>query len=363
MKERTITLAAYFLFFAVVFALPFALNSFWTNRIAVYLVYAICAVGISLSWGYAGILSLGQGLFFGIGAYMIAMSLTLALPDNNPVPQFMVLNMEPNAPRDLCCATPGSFLWQPFKYLPIGVLAGIVVPCVIAAVLGYVMFKRRTSGVYVSIITLALALIGQMLIINNQPLTGGFNGLADLAPLSVGGIEFDPYGKSVYYLVAAALLVVVLLSRLIVSTRMGHVLKAVREDDARVRYLGYNVENYKLFIYCFSAAIAGIAGLLFAVTSEFASPSLMSTSFSISMVIWAALGGRSSLLGACIGALIVNFIGSVASENVMLQPVWPIVLGLMFVLVVLVMPEGIARIAKGWIAKLRQPRSLKEVVQ
>jgi urea transport system permease protein len=351
MTYRNASIAAYIVFFAVVLALPLVLNSFWTNRVATYLVYSICALGISMSWGYAGILSLGQGLFFGMGAYMLAMSLTLAIPENNPVPELMLLNMEPDAIRDLCCVTPGSFLWIPFRSVAFGMIAAIVVPCVLAAAVGYVMFKRRTTGVYVSIITLAFALIGQLLIINNQPLTGGFNGLASLALLEIGGFEFDPYGPSVYYLVAITLLIVILAARYMLSGRIGQVLKAIREDEARARYLGYNVENYKLFIFCISAGVAGLAGMLFTLTAEFAAPSLMAVPFSISMVIWAATGGRASLLGACIGALIVNFIGSLASESATFQPVWPIILGGLFVFVVLVMPNGIAGIFKDLIGR------------
>jgi urea transport system permease protein len=151
---------------------------------------------------------------------------------------------------------------------------------------------------------------------------------------------------------------VVLLARYLLSARIGQVLKAIREDEARARYLGYDVENYKLFIFCFSAGVAGLAGMLFTLTAEFASPSLLATSFSISMVIWAATGGRASLLGACIGALIVNFVGSVASESSTFQPVWPIVLGALFVFVVLVMPNGIAGIVKNWIVRPGRARAV-----
>lgn len=346
MVRRFASLAAYVAFFAILLILPFVLNSFWTNRVATYLVYSVCALAISMSWGYAGILNLGQGLFFGIGAYMLAMSLTLAVPENNPVPELMLLNMEPDAVRDLCCVTAGSFLWIPFRSLAFGIVAGVVVPTILAAMIGFVMFKRRTTGVYVSIITLAFALIGQLLIVNNQPLTGGFNGLANLAPLDVFGFEFDPYGPSVYYLVTFTLMAVMLLARFLLTGRIGQILKAIRDDEARARYLGYDVENYKLFIFCVSAAVAGIAGMLFTLTAEFAAPSLMTTSFSISMVIWAATGGRASLLGACVGALLVNFIGSLASESPTFQPVWPIILGGLFVFVVLVMPNGLAGILK-----------------
>ena len=360
MKYRIVSAAAYIAFFALIFLLPLFLNGFWVNRVAIYLVYSICAVAISMSWGYAGVLNLGQGLFFGIGAYMLAMSLTLALPENNPVPELMLLNMEPDAVRDLCCVTPGSFLWIPFRSLAVGMIAAVIVPIILAAALGFVMFKRRTAGVYVSIITLAFALIGQLLIINNQPLTGGFNGLANLALLDIAGFEFDPYGPSVYYLVAVTLLVVILIARYLLSGRIGQILKAIREDEARARYLGYDVENYKLFIFCLSAGVAGLAGMLFTVTAEFASPSLMATSFSISMVIWAATGGRASLLGAAIGALIVNFVGSLASESAAFQPVWPIILGGLFIFVVLVMPNGLAGICKSLIERWRKRDAARE---
>lgn len=349
--QRNATSLAYVVFFGIVFAAPLFLGHFWTNRIATYLVYSICAVSVAMSWGYAGILSLGQGLFFGMGAYMMAMSLTLALPANDPVPELMLLNMEPDAVRDLCCITPGSFLWIPFQWVGTGIIAAIVVPALLGAGIGYVMFKRRTAGVYISIITLAFALIGQLLITNNQPLTGGFNGLANLATLDIWGFEFDPYGSATYYLVSITLLVVVLLAKYILSGRIGQILQAIREDEERVRFFGYDVRNYKLFIFCFSSAVAGIAGMLFTITSEFASPSLMAVPFSISMVIWAAMGGRASLLGACIGALIVNYISSVASESAVLQPVWPIILGGLFIFVVLVMPDGIAGIVKKWVVR------------
>lgn len=362
MNYRAASIAAYLLFFAAIFLLPWFLNGFWINRIAIYLVYSICAVAISMSWGYAGVLNLGQGLFFGIGAYMLAMSLTLALPENNPVPELMLLNMEPDAIRDLCCVTPGSFLWIPFRSLAVGLIAAVVVPTILAAGLGYVMFRRRTAGVYVSIITLAFALIGQLLVINNQPLTGGFNGLANLAWLQIAGFEFDPYGPSVYYLVALTLFAVTMIARYMLSGRIGQILKAIREDEARARYLGYDVESYKLLIFCLSAGVSGLAGMLFTVTAEFASPSLMATSFSISMVIWAATGGRASLLGAAIGALIVNFAGSLASESAAFQPVWPIILGGLFVFVVLVMPDGLAGICKRLIERPKKAKTVSQEI-
>ncbi|MDY0883750.1 urea ABC transporter permease subunit UrtC [Dongia soli] len=354
LRKSRIQLQCYLAFIAVLLVLPLMLDAFWLNRIATYLVYGICAVAICLSWGWAGILNLGQGAFFGMGAYMMAMSLTLASPDNNPVPQLMLLNMEPNAPRELCCVTPGSFLWIPFRWQAVGVVASIIVPMIMALAIGYAMFKRRTGGVYVSIITLALALIIQLIIINNQPLTGGFNGLADLAPLTIGSFEFDPYGNSTYYLVTGVLAAALFGGRYLLSGKMGLILRATQEDEARLRFLGYEVENYKMLAFCLSAGLAGLAGMLFVMCAEFASPALMATGFSVSMVIWAAVGGRHSLMGACVGAVLVNVIGAGASESPIFQPIWPIILGLLFIGVVLVMPNGIAGVFDGWLdRKLR----------
>jgi urea transport system permease protein len=225
--------------------------------------------------------------------------------------------------------------------------------------MGYAMFKRRTSGVYVSIITLALALILQLIIINNQPLTGGFNGLADLMPLTIGDFQFDPYGNSTYYLVTAVLAVSLLGGRFLLSGKMGLILRAIQENESRVQFLGYEVENYKIFIFCASAGLAGLAGMLFVMCAEFASPTLMSTSFSVSMVIWAAVGGRKSLVGACLGAVLVNVVGASASESPIFQPIWPIVLGLMFIGVVLIMPDGIIGYVDSWFDRRLRARSAK----
>lgn len=348
-RKSRLQLWFHLVFILALLILPLVLNAFWLNRIATYLVYGICAVAICLSWGWAGILNLGQGAFFGMGAYMMAMSLTLGSPDNNPVPQLMLLNMQPDAPRELCCITPGSFLWIPFRWELVGVVASVIIPMIIAFGIGYAMFKRRTSGVYVSIITLALALIIQLLIINNQPLTGGFNGLADLAPFSIGGFEFDPYGPSAYYLVTAILAIALLGGRYLLSGKLGLILRAIQENESRLQFLGYDIEKYKILVFCISAGLSGLAGMLFVICSEFASPALMATGFSVSMVIWAAVGGRNSLIGSCLGAVLVNVIGASVSENQVLQPIWPIVLGLLFIGVVLVMPNGIAGCLDGWI--------------
>jgi urea transport system permease protein len=347
----------YAAFIVIVLGLPLVMEDvFWLNRIAKYLVFGMLGIAIALSWGYAGILNLGQGLFFGLGAYMVAMSLKLQSPtslqqgSDSPVPDFMLWNAQPGAPTDLCCIVPGSWLWTPFQAQWFGMAMAIVVPVVVALIIGLTIFRLRVSGVYVAIITLALVLLARLLIIDAQPVTNGFNGLTDLGWLTVGGIEFDPYMVETYYIVAVSVCVVLLLSRWLVSTRAGLILQSTRDDPNRSRYLGYDVAAYQTFFFTVSAGIAGFAGMLYVIAAEFASPSFLDIAFSISMVVWAAVGGRSSLIGAAIGAILINTIEATASESEIFQEAWKLIIGTIFVLVVLFMPRGLAGLARDLLA-------------
>lgn len=348
LNRRKLEVVAYVLFIAVMLAMPLMMDVFWLNRIAKYLVFGMLGVAISLSWGYAGILNLGQGLFFGLGAYMAAMSLklqsqtSLQQGSDKPVPDFMLWNAEPGAPTDLCCINGGSFLWLPFQSQWFGMVMAVALPTLIAFLVGSAIFRLRISGVYVAIITLALVLLVRLLIIDAQPITNGFNGLTDLGWLTVGGFEFDPYLVETYYIVAIALALVLVAARFLVATRAGLILQSTRDDPNRARYLGYNVSEYQVFFFTVSAAIAGTAGMLYVIAAEFASPTFMDLTFSISMVVWAAVGGRKSLLGACIGAILINTIEATASESEILKEAWKAVIGAVFVLVVLFMPRGLA---------------------
>ena len=349
--KRTLDYAAYAVFIGLILCAPLVLEEFWLNRIAKFLVYGLLGVAIALSWGYAGILNLGQGLFFGLGAYMMAMSLKLASPTSlqqgsaTPVPDFMLWNAEPGAKTDLCCINHGSFLWTPFQNPWFGIAMGVLVPVLVATVIGWVMFRKRISGVFVSIIMLALVLLVRLVVIDAQPVTNGFNGLTDLGNLSVLGVELDPYEVVTYYVVAGALALVLIATRMLVETRAGLILQAIRDDQNRVRYLGFDVPLYQVFFFAVSAAIAGVAGMLYVVVAQFASPTFMDLSFSITMVVWAAVGGRASLLGACIGAIGINIIEAGASETQALVQAWRAVIGLIFVLVVLYLPRGVAGFA------------------
>lgn len=346
--KQAANVAVYVVFIVAVLCAPLFLEEFGLNRLAKFEVYGMLGIAVALSWGFAGVLNLGQGLFFGLGAYMIAMSLKIASPtslqqgSDKPVPDFMLWNAEPGSKTDLCCIHAGSFLWIPFQYEWFGILMGLVLPALIALLIGIIIFRKKISGVFISVITLSLVLLVRLLIIDAQPLTNGWNGLTDLAVLTVGSIDFDPYSRTTYYLISVSLSLVLVVTRLLTETRAGMILQAIRDDQNRALYLGFDVPMFQTFFFAVSALIAGYAGMLYVLVAEFASPTFMDLSFSITMVVWAAVGGRSSLLGACIGAIIINSIEASVSETKPLVEAWKVIIGFMFVLVVLYLPRGIA---------------------
>lgn len=340
---RKLPAPTYLLFFAVIFAVPLVIgDAFWLNRLSQYLTYGMLAVSISLCWGYCGILSLGHAVFFSLGAYCMAMSLKLLSPaslqqgTSFPLPDFMVWN----TPSGQAPALPA--LWIPFQNQWFGVFAALAVPLLVATILGLFIFYGSVSGVFVSIITLSLVVILNLLVVDQQPLTNGFNGITDLAYFKVGDYEFDPYSWSTYLLIAISLALVIFLLRMLVNTKTGLLFKAIQADETRVMYFGYDVANYKLFAFAVSALIAGFAGALFVICSQFASPALLEVGFSISIIIWAAVGGRGSLIGSAIGAIAINLLQSLLSENSTLINVWQLIIGTVFILVVLFLPNGLA---------------------
>jgi len=360
--DRKLTYCAYALFVVAILAAPLFFDEFGLNRIAKFLVYGMLGVAVALSWGYAGILNLGQGLFFGLGAYMLAMSLKLASPTSlqqgadTPVPDFMLWNAEPGAKTALCCINKGSFLWIPFQWQGFGLVLGIVLPVIVAGLLGLVVFRKRIEGAFVSIITLALVLLVRLVLVDAQPVTGGFNGLTDLGSLTLFGFEFDPYSKATYYLAAGSLTLVLFVTRVLVETRAGLILQAARDDQKRARYLGFDVPLFQTFFFAVAAAISGLAGMLYVVVAEFASPTFMDLSFSVTMVVWAAVGGRASLLGACIGAIVINMMEAGISETEAFVGAWKAIIGLVFVLVVIFMPRGLGGLVHDFVARIEARR-------
>jgi urea transport system permease protein len=324
---------------AVIFLiLPSILDSFRLNLFGKYLTYAFVAVGLALCWGAGGILSLGQGVFFGLGGYCMAMFLKLeaSTPENTSIqstpgiPDFMDWNQLTELP----------VWWQPFYSLTFALLAVVAVPVIFAFIIGFAMFTRRVGGVYFAIITQAFAAILTILIIGQQGYTGGVNGITDLRTLLGWDIRTDEAKTTLYFVNGVLLFVVLFIAQYVRKSKLGKLLIAMRDQEDRVRFSGYNVANFKIFIFCLGAAFAGIGGAMFTLQVGFMSPTLVGIVPSIEMVIFCAVGGRLSILGAVYGALLVNWAKTTFSES--FPELWLLGLGGLFIAVVLAFPNGLA---------------------
>jgi urea transport system permease protein len=319
---------------------PFALDVFRLNLVGKYLTYAFVALGLVLCWGYGGILSLGQGVFFGLGGYCMAMFLKLEASDpastsiqSTPgIPDFMDWNQLTELPT----------FWVPFKSLAFTLLAVPLLPAALALVLGLALFKRRVGGVYFAIITQAIAAILSILIIGRQGYTGGVNGITDLKTLAGWDIRSDSAKVILYYVNAALLLGAIALGLSLVRSKLGRILIAMRDREERVLFTGYDVANIKTFVFVLSAALSAVGGAMFTLQVGFMSPSFVGIVPSIEMVIAAAVGGRFSLFGAVYGSLLVNFGKTYFSET--FPELWLFLIGSLFIGVVMVFPNGLAGI-------------------
>jgi urea transport system permease protein len=328
---------------------PLALDIFRLNLVGKYLSYAFVAVGLVLCWGYGGILSLGQGVFFGLGGYCMAMFLKLEASDpistkiqSTPgIPDFMDWNQITALPA----------MWQPFHSFSFTVLAVLAVPTLLALVIGMAMFKRRVGDVYFSIVTQAIAAILSILIIGQQGLTGGVNGITDLKTLLGWDIRTDSARLLLYFVNAGLLLACILIGRLILTSKLGRLLMAMRDKEERVRFSGYDVASFKVFVYCIAAMFSAIGGAMFTLQVGFMSPSFVGIVPSIEMVIYAAVGGRMSLLGAVYGTLLVNFGKTYFSES--FPELWLFLMGGLFIAVVLYFPNGLAGLVETQGKRLR----------
>jgi urea transport system permease protein len=318
--------------------LPVFLDSFRLNLVGKYLTYAFAAVSLVLLWGYGGILSLGQGIFFGLGGYGMAMFLKLeaSSPENTAIqstpgiPDFMDWNQITELP----------WFWEPFSSFTFTIIAILVVPAAFAYLIGAAMFKRRVGGVYFAIITQVIAVILTVLIVGQQGLTGGINGITDLRTLNGWDITSDS-AKYIFYFVNCALLLgVIIVSRYILTSKFGRILLAIQDKEDRVRFSGYDVANFKIFVFCFAATISAIGGAMFTLQVGFMSPSFVGIVPSIEMVIFAAVGGRMSLIGAVYGTLLINFGKTVFSES--FPELWLFLIGGLFIAVVMLFPNGLA---------------------
>jgi urea transport system permease protein len=320
--------------------LPLGLDTFRLNLFGKYLTYGFVVLGLVLCWGDAGILSLGQGVFFGLGGYCMAMFLKLeaSTPENTKIqstpgiPDFMDWNQITELP----------VFWQPFHNLPFTLLAVVLVPTLLAFVIGIAMFTRRVGGTYFAIITQAFAAILTILIIGQQGYTGGVNGITDLRTLLGWDIRTDHAKNILYFVNAGLLLGSVLLAQFVRRSKLGRILVAMRDKEDRVRFSGYNVAHFKVFVFCFAAGLAGIGGAMFTLQVGFMSPSFVGIVPSIEMVIYCAVGGRTSLLGAIYGALLVCAARASFSEAA--PELWLLAMGSLFILVVVAFPNGLAGI-------------------
>ena len=322
----------------LVVVLPLSFDIFRLNLIGKYLTYAFVAIGLVMLWGYGGVLSLGQGVFFGLGGYAMAMFLKLEASDpvttkiqSTPgIPDFMDWNQLTALPT----------FWLPFKSLSFSLVAVVAVPTLLAFIIGFAMFKRRVGGVYFAIITQAVALILTVLIIGQQGYTGGVNGMTDLKTILGWDTRTDSAKYILYYVCVALLLGSIVLCRWIQTSKLGTLLLAMRDKEDRVRFSGYDVADFRIFTYCLAAALSGIGGALFTLQVGFMSPSFVGIVPSIEMVIYAAVGGRMSVVGAVYGTLLINAGKTYFSES--FPDLWLFMMAALFIGVTMAFPMGLA---------------------
>lgn len=321
------------------FILPAILSDFRINLFGRYFSLAITALAIDLIWGYTGLLSLGQGIFFSLGGYAVAMYLTLNTPSEaggNGIPKFFENYGVEQLP----------FFWQPFWSPAFTLIALWVLPAIVAGLVGYLIFRNRIKGVYFSIITQAALMVFFHFFNGQQKLINGTNGLktstTELFGILVGSSEMQIW---LYRLTVVLIPIAFLICRYFTSGRFGDALIAIRDDEQRFRFAGFNPVPFKTIVFLVAGALCGISGALYTVQSGIVSPQYMSISFSIEMVIWVAVGGRGTLVGPIIGAVLVNYLRSLVSEA--LPEFWLFVQGALFIFVVVLMPDGIY----GWVSK------------
>ena len=332
--------------------LPLTLDIFRLNLVGKYLTYAFVAIGLVMVWGYGGVLSLGQGVFFGLGGYAMAMFLKLEASD----PVSTAIQSTPGIPdfMDWNQLTALPSFWVPFKSLPFALAAVVAVPTLLAFIVSFAMFKRRVGGVYFAIITQAVALILTVLIIGQQGYTGGVNGMTDLKTMLGWDTRTDSAKYILYYLCVGLLMASMLLCRWVQTSKLGTLLLAMRDKEDRVRFSGYDVADFKIFTFCLAAALSGIGGALFSLQVGFMSPSFVGIVPSIEMVIFAAVGGRMSLVGAVYGTLLVNAGKTYFSES--FPDMWLFLMAALFIGVTMAFPLGLAgvweeRIKPWWNAR------------
>lgn len=335
-QRRFLWIALWVVIIAAIVAAPSVLPVFRLNLLGRFLSLAIVALGIDLIWGFTGLLSLGQGIFFALGGYAAAMYLQLSSAGDLPngIPEFFSLYGVKSLP----------FFWHPFASPWFTLVAIWLIPGILAAVLGGLVFRNRIKGVYFSILTQAALLVFYNLFNGQQKLINGTNGLQTPATKLFGQyVGSDLMQRWFFWVTAVVVILIWALLRWVVRGRFGDVLIAIRDDEPRLRFAGYNPTLFKTLVFGMAGALAGIGGALFTVQSGSASPQYMEVPMSIDMVIWVAVGGRGTLIGAIFGAVVINFAKSLVSEA--MPQSWLFIQGGLFILVVTALPEGVI----GWL--------------
>ncbi len=335
---------------ALAFA-PFYLSAYHLSLLGRFLAVAILSLGLVLTWGWGGILSLGQGVFFGLGGYVLAMHMKLESLAPGDLPDFMMWSGLDHVPA----------WWAVFRSSGLTLACVVLVPMAAAAVLGWLMFHRRVGGVYFALITQALALAFSTLLISEQAYTGGFNGLTDFTTILGQSVNGPNFGRGLYWVTLSLLTVSFILCQWLRQTNFGKVLVAIRDGENRVRFLGYNAMAFKTVAFAVGGALAGISGALYTLHLGDISPAMVGVVPSIEMVIAVAVGGRESLTGAILGTLLVNFGKDWISSAI--PELWLFVMGALFVLVVTVMRGGLAGLVElpFWIMKSRRHKKARSV--
>jgi urea transport system permease protein len=314
-----------------------------------YICYALLALSIDLIWGYCGILSLGHGAFFALGGYAMGMYLmrqigTRGVYADPVLPDFMVFLNWKELP----------LYWYGFQHFPYALLMIVAVPGALAFVFGWFAFRSRVTGVYLSIITQALTYALMLGFFRNNFGFGGNNGLTDFKDLLGFNVQAESTRNVLFSISCVALMLCFLVCRAVVTSKFGKVLIAIRDAEARTRFLGYRVESFKLFVFTLSACMAGIAGALYVPQVGIINPGEFAPGNSIEAVIWVAVGGRGTLTGAALGAVLVNY-GKTYFTSGVLAPYWLFMLGSVFIGVTLLLPRGVVGTLHHWTA-LRRAR-------
>jgi len=333
---------------------PFYLSTYFVALFGKYICYALLALALDLIWGYCGILSLGHGAFFALGGYAMGMYLMRQIGTRgvyaDPIrPDFMVFLNWPELP----------VYWYGFQHFAYAAVMVVLVPGLLALVFGWFAFRSRVTGVYFSIITQALTFALMLGFFRNNFGFGGNNGLTDYKDILGFNVQAQGTRCALFAISTLALMLGFLLCRTVVASKFGKVLIAIRDAEARTRFLGYRVESYKLVLFTLSACMAGVAGALYVPQVGIINPSEFSPANSIEAVIWVAVGGRGTLVGAVLGAVLVNYAKTYFTSG-LLAPYWLFILGALFIAVTLFLPRGVVGSFRHWLARERAGKPMVE---